>query len=103
MKTVMAAALVAWALAQTAGQQSATPAAISGVVVDAGTGQPLAGAVVTLATSQTVQTVTGFIQIGAPVRVPRQVTDELGRFVFSEVAGGSSVVVQASKAGYFPG
>lgn len=91
--TAAAIGLVAVTLA---GQQSgssvppADAAAISGVVVDALTGQPLADAVVSLATGDRATS-------GQP---NRQQTDARGRFVYPEVRGGLTYVLTASRIGY---
>lgn len=72
-------------------QQSA---AISGVVVDGVTRQPLAGVIVELRAPS-----------GGAVlaRLTRQVSDDRGRFVFSDLAAGSGYTLQATKAGYVNG
>ena len=66
--------------------------AISGVVVDANTGRPLAGAVVSL-----IQ------RTGAPLAsTRRQLTDSHGRFLFSELPAGEGYGLNASRYGYLP-
>jgi hypothetical protein len=65
--------------------------AITGVVVDAGSGQPLAGAVVTIS-----------VPSRAPIgRASSEITDEAGRFAFTKLPAGSDFQISASKAGYF--
>lgn len=95
----LAAALApaAWA-----GQRGAPPpttppppgtGAISGVVLDGSTDRPLAGVLVYL----------GAQGRGAVGRVSRQVTDALGRFVFTHLPPASTYFLIASKLGYFDG
>jgi hypothetical protein len=71
-------------------QQSAAPppAAISGVVVDAVSGQPLAGAVVTLA------------RLDVRLPAPRAVTDARGRFVFETLPASDGYYLGARRFGY---
>jgi len=64
---------------------------ITGVVLDAMTGQPIEGAIVAIS-------VTG----NAPVaRVAREVTDDKGRFVFAKLPERADYLVTAGKTGYF--
>jgi hypothetical protein len=84
-------------LAQSPAQTQSTPpvqptAAISGVVVDASTGRPLAGAVVSLA---------GVGRGG--IAVPRTLSDADGRFVFSRLPPGEAYAVAAARRGYLQG
>jgi hypothetical protein len=65
--------------------------AISGVVVDAATKEPLADAVVALAAG------------GNRNAAERQMTDARGRFVFRDLPAGDGYVIQVTKAGYFDG
>lgn len=62
-------------------------AAITGVVVDGVTGQPLGDAVVSLSAAEA----------GQP---RRQQTDSLGRFVYPNLTGGSTYVLTATRFGY---
>jgi len=71
----------------TAGAVANTPA-ISGTVVDAVTGQPLAGAVASLGQSGSVD---------------RQATDGAGRFLFSILSIMTTYGLTASKPGYLDG
>jgi hypothetical protein len=64
--------------------------AISGVVTDATSGRPIAGAVVSLS-------ITGRGPVGRP---PRMVTDARGRFVFRDLPAASDYVLNASRFGY---
>ncbi len=64
--------------------------AISGVVTDASTHQPLAGVLVYL----------GLQGKGAVGRLSRQVSDEQGRFVFTDLPAASLYFINASKPGY---
>ena len=74
--------------------------AISGVVVDSATDKPLAGAVVTLSPFAGAAVEVGMT---APGQQMRQITDELGRFVFTGLPGKSSYTITATKFGYFDG
>jgi hypothetical protein len=65
-------------------------AAISGIVTDAVTRRPLAGAVVTLSR----------IEGGDPL--PRMVTDARGRFVFRSLPPATNYYLQARRFGYAP-
>jgi len=67
--------------------------AISGVVTDAVTGRPIAGAVVSLSIQGR----------GAVGRVPRMVTDGRGRFVFRDLPAATDYVLNASRFGYANG
>jgi len=69
-------------------------AAISGVVRDGATGQPVADAVVRLGSAALRD---------YPTEMIRQFTDGKGRFVFTDLAAGADYVVTASKSGYFSG
>lgn len=66
--------------------QLALPA-IGGTVVDAMTGAPVAGAVVSLSAGSLAQ----------------QIADDAGRFLFANLSSPLSFTVRASKAGYFDG
>jgi hypothetical protein len=66
-------------------------AAISGVVVDATSKEPLADAVVALAAG------------GSSAAVERQMTDVRGRFVFGDLAARSDYTISVTRAGYFDG
>jgi hypothetical protein len=68
-------------------------AAISGVVIDASSGRPLEGAVVTLASHPRL----------ASRAVARMQTDALGRFVFARLPAGNQYYLHASRFGYFDG
>jgi hypothetical protein len=73
---------------------SATPTgtgAISGVVVDATTGRPVAGAIVSLGLTS-----------GGPVilTLPRTVTDAKGRFLFGNLAPSTRYYLRATRTGY---
>ena len=68
-------------------------AAISGVVTDATTGQPITGVMVYL----------GYQGRGAVGRLSRQISDERGRFVFSDLPAGNLFFINASKPGYVDG
>lgn len=92
-KWVSASVLALVLVAGTVGAQQ-TSAAISGVVVDGVTRQPLAGVIVELRAPSS----------GAVLaRLTRQVTDERGRFVFSDLAAGAGYTLQATKPGYVNG
>lgn len=68
-------------------------AAVSGVVVDGSSGQPLPGAAVAL-----------IRRTGAPLAGSQRVlTDPRGRFVFTDLAGGGGYSIQAEAAGYLVG
>src|SRR5690606_20127023 len=69
--------------------QSTGTAAISGVVVDAMTGEPVAAAVVTL--SNTDKSI---------VPPPRALTDSRGRFVFLDLAASDRYYLGAERFGY---
>ena len=87
-----------------AGQAPAPPAAISGVVVDATTLKPIAGAVVQLTpVAQPTAAGADFVIVSVSNRPARQVTDDLGRFVFADVAGNATYQLSATKYGYFDG
>lgn len=97
-------ALLVLAAVQVAGQQ-APPAtgAISGVVVDATTQRPIAGAIVIVGMALPAPVASpvgpaGFVSISAR----RQLTDDLGRFVFTDLPGGE-FNLSASRPGYFEG
>ncbi len=64
-------------------------AALSGTVTDAVTGQPLAGAVVTLARTTSM-----------PQPLPRMVTDSRGRFVFRNLPAAPNYYLGARRFGY---
>lgn len=68
-------------------------AAVSGVVIDATTRQPIAGVMVYL----------GFQGRGAVGRLSRQISDEKGRFVFTDLPAGNNYFINASKFGYLEG
>jgi len=75
-------------------QASVATAAISGVVKDGTTGQPLSGVILELRAPST----------GAPLaRITRQVTDERGRFVFRDLAAGRGYALTAVRPGYADG
>jgi len=69
-------------------------AAISGVVVDAGTGQPVPGAIVSMSVSGRS------IPMGNQTR---QLTDDKGRFAFVNIWGDNAYLLTASKFGYLDG
>lgn len=99
MRTMLASAvaIVMWTVgvwAQQAPAPALTTAAISGVVKDGATGQPLTGVVLELRAPST----------GAPLaRITRQITDERGRYVFRDLAAGRGYVVTAVRPGYIDG
>lgn len=73
-------------------QTAPATAAISGVVSDAATGRPIAGAVVSLRV------------YGPPgARTGQQITDARGRFVFDELVASKQYILDASKPGYVDG
>lgn len=69
--------------------------AISGVVTDGATGQPLAGAYVQLINQ------TPGVAVGAPR--PRQTTDSRGRFIFTRLPPSANYIVAVSRPGYLDG
>ena len=75
-------------------------AAISGVVVDSVSDRPLPGAVVTLSPFAGALVNAGLAQVSQPMR---QITDELGRFVFTGLSGKSNYTITCAKLGYFDG
>lgn len=88
------------AIAAAGGAQTSSPpaqesntGAISGTIVDGNTGQPVAGAVVTLSTN--ARGTTGFIG--------RVSTDSAGRFVFLPLPASSAYFLSAARFGYFDG
>jgi hypothetical protein len=77
-----------------ASQTPAATGAISGVVTDAATGRPIAGASVSV-----------FVNVPAarrPPAPPSVLTDVRGRFVLVDLAGGQMYEVGASRSGYAP-
>ena len=68
-------------------------AAVSGVVLDATTKQPIPGVMVYL----------GFQGRGAVGRLSRQLSDARGRFVFTDLPAGNAFFINASKPGYLEG
>ena len=66
---------------------------ISGVVVDAASGEPIPGALVTLSPGTRQR----------PGQLPAQLTDQKGRFLFSGVLPYDRFALGASKIGYFDG
>jgi len=70
-------------------------AAISGVIVDETTKQPIADAVVSLGA------MVGPREISRAMR--HQFSDARGRFVFTGIAAGKGYTIQAAKSGYFDG
>ena len=68
-------------------------AAISGVVTEATTKEPIPGVMVYL----------GFQGRGAVGRLSRQITDAKGRFVFTDLPAGTLFFINASKLGYLEG
>jgi hypothetical protein len=68
-------------------------AAISGTVTDAATHAPIPGVMVYL----------GFQGRGAVGRLSRQISDDRGRFVFTDLPAGNNFFVNASKPGYVDG
>jgi hypothetical protein len=76
------------ATARAQASPSAGTAAISGVVVELGTGRPLENAVVSI--------------VATPgVRAAPELTDAKGRFVFTDLPARDSYTINASKRGYF--
>jgi hypothetical protein len=87
------ALLAAATFAQNAGRDPARgTAAISGVVRDAASGRPLADAVVSLRAAG-----------GGKSEPSQQFTDEKGRFVFANLAGGQRYLLTAGKPGFLEG
>ena len=77
----------------------ANPGAISGVVIDAITQKPIAGAIVRLGA-----VFTGPINFASqPPRIPGQLTDDQGRFIFTDVPANTGYEIAATKIGYFDG
>lgn len=70
--------------------------AISGVVTDGATGQPLAGAYVQL-TNQTPGSA------AAATPRPRQTTDSRGRFIFTKLPASANYILLVSRPGYLDG
>jgi hypothetical protein len=68
-------------------------AAVSGVVTDESTKQPIPGVMVYL----------GFQGRGAVGRLSRQISDDKGRFVFTDLAAGNLYFINTSKPGYLEG
>ena len=68
-------------------------AAVSGVVTDATTKEPIPGVMVYL----------GFQGRGAVGRLSRQITDAKGRFVFTDLPAGTLFFINATKLGYLEG
>ena len=93
MRLISVCALVWVASVAGVATQSSRPAtaAITGVVLDGGTGSPIEGALVYL------------VRDGSPVsgRAPRQLTDAQGRFAFTQLLPSDSYTLTASRAGYF--
>ena len=91
--TVLIPLLAAAAFSAGAAEQAERgTAAISGVVRDAASGRPLADAIVSLRAA------------GAGTAVPsQQFTDENGRFVFVNLAGGQRYLLTAIKPGFLEG
>lgn len=96
------AALLAGCLAADARQRSGGPpmleapkgtAAISGVVIDATTGRPVEGAMVSLG-----------VTTGGPIilTLPRVMTDPKGRFLFRDLAPSTKYYIRAARVGYAP-
>src|SRR5262245_47625316 len=87
--------LVVLAATSLVGQQASNPpsAVITGTVVDGSTGEPVADAVVFLASTPA----------GGAGSQPRQVTDEKGRFAFIGLTGDRSYTIAASCIGYLDG
>jgi hypothetical protein len=67
--------------------------ALSGVVTDAVTGRPLAGAMVSLG-----------VRTGGPIilTLPRVMTDSKGRFLFRDLAPSTNYYIRAARVGYVP-
>ena len=80
------------------GQVQSGTGAISGVVTDAATQQPLAGAVVMLELDRSTAPPTPL----RPGPITQQITDEKGRFVFTSLRP-AQYLVNASMLGYFDG
>jgi hypothetical protein len=79
-------------LSRPSAQSAQRPASLTGTIIDEDSNQPIPGAVVYLG-----------IQGKGSAGLPRLVTDEKGRFVFSPLSGGSGYFVSASKPGWFDG
>jgi len=75
------------------GASNEATGSLSGVVVDATSGEPLSGALVTLSPGARQR----------PGQFPAQLTDQKGRFLFSGVLAYDRFVLGASKIGYFDG
>jgi hypothetical protein len=96
LRPIAAAFAVVLTAASLPSAQAPTPAAargaVSGVVTDAVTGRPIAGALLSLR------------RVGAPASgTVSQVTDARGRFVFDELAGRTQYLLIAGKPGYVDG
>jgi hypothetical protein len=89
-------AVTVWAAGHLFAQQrvdASRPAAISGTVVDAANGNPIAGAQVQVSLST-----------GAPLAtLVRQITDRRGRFVFMDLPVSDSATLSATASGYSTG
>jgi len=96
--------LIALVLASAQQQPPAPPstAAISGVIIDSSTGRPVVGATVQLSAPPAL-----LLGVGDPTRLPvfrpvRQITDDIGRFVFTDLPA-ATFTLTANKYGYFDG
>src|SRR5215207_8532129 len=96
MAAYLLAPLLLFAAAEIAQQPSTTTGMIVGQVIDAGSGRPAAGVVVTLGGPPPQQSGSG------PIAVPRILTGSDGRFVFRDLRRGNYSIT-ASKPGYADG
>ena len=99
--TLGGATLAVLSLSLQASQQNQAPptGAISGVVTDAVTRQPLSGAIVTLELDKRPERQSML----RPPPLGRQLTDSKGRFVFRQLPASDSFKITTTKLGYFDG
>jgi 5-hydroxyisourate hydrolase-like protein (transthyretin family) len=100
-KPATLAALVLLALTAVVAAQAPTPqappvptAAISGVVIDATTSRPIAGATVSLSRINSDNS------MAAPGSLPRTLTDARGRFVFRNLPASTGYLISSRRFGY---
>ena len=87
-------------VAQNPASPPASPAALSGVVIDVTTQKPIVGAIVRLTQVRSPGPIT-FASFPPPI--PGELTDEQGRFIFTDLPANQSYTVSASRVGYFDG
>src|SRR5262245_60105537 len=92
-----------FAFQQNPSAPQAAPAAISGVVIDATTQKPVPGAVVQLAGTPGIVSASSPQAVFVSISPRRQITDELGRFVFDDLAPNSSYTLLATRSGFLDG